>query len=173
MTLSRPFRLTATLALALLACALIACGGAGSPAQIASPGAVTTPSTPATTLAISTTDLPIASMGQSYAAALNATGSTGAVKWSVLSGALPAGVSLAETGALSGTPIASGVFNVAVRASDSVASVSRTFTVHVSGNGTFYHRYTKPGVYNVTVTKTDAQGNTASATQTIVVSPSH
>ena len=165
-------RLTATLALALLACTLTACGG-GTAQQIASPGPVTAPSTPAATLAITTTDLPIATMGQSYAAVLNATGNTGAVKWTLASGALPAGVSLADTGALTGTPTSSGIFNIAVQAKDTASSVSRTLAVHVSGNGTFYHRYTKPGAYNITVTKTDAQGNTATATQTIVVSPSN
>lgn len=171
---SHTSRLIATVAAALVALALTACGG-GSPAQqIASPSPVTNPSTPATSLTISTTDLPIATMGQSYAAALSATGNTGAVKWSLLSGVLPAGMALAsDTGALTGTPAASGVFNVAVQAKDSAATVTRSLTLHVSGNGTFYHRYTTPGTYNITVTKTDAQGNTATATQTIVVTPSN
>jgi hypothetical protein len=114
--------------------------------------------------------LPIGNLQQSYTAALSASGSNGAVRWSVLSGALPAGVSLAgDTGALTGTPTAAGVFNVSIQAADGTSSVTRAFTMHVSGNGTYYHQYTKPGTYNVRVTTVDSQGNTTTATQTVVI----
>ena len=109
---------------------------------------------------------------QPYGASLAATGNSGAVKWSVISGALPAGVSLAaDTGALTGTPAEPGKFNLSIQAADSVATVSRALSLHVSGNGTYYHQYTKAGTYNVRVTSVDALGNTATATQTIVVAP--
>ena|SRR5947209_8244009 len=157
----------------LLMCVFTACGG-GAPSLQATPAPAPTPnpSTPTSTLAISTSGLPIGNVGQAYAAILNSTGASGAVKWSVLSGALPAGVALAsESGVITGTPTVTGVFNVSLQAADSMSTVSRSLSLHVSGNGTFYHQYTKAGTYNVKVTTVDAQGNTATATQTVVVTP--
>jgi hypothetical protein len=172
----RTVRLLALVVVVWLTLALAACGGGTTAQQFApqtptpTPTPPATPSTPATTLAISTADLPIATMQQPYSANLAATGSTGAVKWTVLSGALPAGVTLAsDTGALSGSPTASGIFNVSIQAADTVSSVTRSFAMHVSGNGMWYHQYAKPGTYNVRVTTTDAQGNVASTNQTVVV----
>src|SRR5690242_18022611 len=159
---------TASCALAL-ACVLTACGGGAPTAQqIASP----TPSadTGASSLAITVAELPIANIGQSYTGILTASGSTGAVKWSIVSGALPTGVTLAgDTGAISGTPARSGVFTVAVRAADTVGTVTRNVTIHVSGNGTYYHQYAKPCKYNVKVTKVVAQGKVSTVTQTVTV----
>jgi hypothetical protein len=111
-------------------------------------------------------------MGQTYAAVLNASGNNGPVRWAVLSGTLPAGVALAsDSGVISGTPTAPGIFSVSLQAADGTSTVARALTLHVNGNGTFYHRYTKPGTYNVKVTTVDANGNTATAVQTAVVNP--
>jgi Putative Ig domain len=173
MRFSGQMRLLAVVGCLLLVCVLSACGG-GAPTLQATPTPTPTssPSTPTSTLAISTSGLPIGTLGQAYAAALNTTGANGAVNWSVLSGALPAGVALAsESGVITGTPTVTGVYNVSLQAADSVSSVSRSLSLHVSGNGTFYHQYTKAGTYNVKVTTVDAQGNTATATQTVVVNP--
>ena len=159
--------ITLSLALILTACG----GGAPSAQQVGSPAPNSSSDTTSSSLAITTPQLPIGSLGQSYTGALNASGNTGAVKWSVLSGALPAGVTLAgDTGAISGTPMKSGVFTVAIQAADSVATVTRNVTMHVSGNGTYYHQYSKPGRYQVKVTRVDAQGNVSVAVQTITVS---
>src|SRR4051794_25585655 len=97
MRFSGQIRLLAAGGCLLLVCVLSACGG-GAPTLRATPTPTPTPSpsTPTSTLAISTSGLPIGSLGQAYAAALNTTGAEGAVKWSVLSGALPAGVALAS-----------------------------------------------------------------------------
>ncbi len=74
---------------------------------------------PPAPVAITTTVLPDGRTGAPYAATLTATGGSGAYAWSVASGALPAGVSLAETtGLLSGTPTQSGTFAVTVSARD-------------------------------------------------------
>ena len=161
----------------LLACVMVGCGGGSAAQQSAAitpaptPAPSPNPSTTGTSLAISTSELPIGNVQQAYAAVLSATGNTGAVKWAVVSGALPTGVALAsESGVISGTPTAPGVYTVGIKAADAGGSVSRTLKIHVSGNGAFYHKYTKPGTYNVKVTTVDAQGNTATATQTIVVS---
>jgi hypothetical protein len=87
-------------------------------------------------LAISTTSLPNGTVGTAYSATLAATGGTTPYSWSITAGSLPAGVTLnASTGALSGTPTASGTFSPTFQVTDSstpthqTASKSFTFTV--------------------------------------------
>ena len=75
----------------------------GTPAQSA-PKTLTLTIAPAT-LAISTASLPNGQVGVAYSATLAATGGTTPFTWSVISGSLPAGLSLnASTGAITGTP---------------------------------------------------------------------
>lgn len=71
-------------------------------------------------LAISTTSLSSGVEGVAYSASLSATGGNGSYTWSVASGALPAGLSLAANGAVSGTPTAAetGDFTVMVESGD-------------------------------------------------------
>jgi hypothetical protein len=58
-------------------------------------------------LAITTASLPNAVVGTAYSTTLAASGGTTPYAWSILSGALPAGLSLnASTGVISGTPTA-------------------------------------------------------------------
>jgi M6 family metalloprotease-like protein len=58
-----------------------------------------------------------ATMGAPYADTLRATGGDGALQWSLIDGALPAGLALnPATGAITGIPEAAGAFNVTVRA---------------------------------------------------------
>jgi Putative Ig domain len=58
-------------------------------------------------ISIMTTSLPNATMGTSYSATLTATGGTPPYTWSLMSGTLPAGLSLnASTGAIAGKPTA-------------------------------------------------------------------
>ena len=68
----------------------------------------TLPITVASTLAITTTSLPNAVVGKAYSATLAATGGTTPYTWSILTGALPAGLVLSPAGAISGTPTAAG-----------------------------------------------------------------
>lgn len=56
------------------------------------------------TLTITTTSLPAATPGTSYSAQLTATGGVGAYTWSLTSGTLPTGLTLATNGTISGTP---------------------------------------------------------------------
>ena len=58
-------------------------------------------------------------MGIAYTASLTASGGPTPYKWSVDSGALPAGLTLGADGTISGVPAADGTFNVTVRATDS------------------------------------------------------
>jgi hypothetical protein len=84
-------------------------------------------------LTIQPATLPNATSGTAYSQTLTASGGTGATVWSVVSGALPGGLTLgATTGILSGTPTAAGTFAFTVQAADSVGqSGQRAYTLTV------------------------------------------
>jgi hypothetical protein len=67
---------------------------------------------------IVTSSLPSGTAGQAYSASLSASGGTPPYVWSVSAGALPAGVSLAGNGAITGTPTATGDFDFTARVND-------------------------------------------------------
>ncbi|UCF41654.1 MAG: putative Ig domain-containing protein, partial [Gemmatimonadota bacterium] len=70
-------------------------------------------------LTITTTFLPNAAPTVAYGASLAATGGDSSYTWSLTDGALPAGLSLASTGAISGTPAGSSSrFTVRVASGD-------------------------------------------------------
>jgi hypothetical protein len=86
-------------------------------------------------LVISTTSLPQGTAGQSYAASLQASGGTPSYTWSVTSGSLPAGLSLASSGAISGTPSSAGSWTFTVQVKDSAATpqtATGTFTITIA-----------------------------------------
>ncbi|GEN13525.1 Putative Ig domain-containing protein [Myxococcus fulvus] len=62
-------------------------------------------------LAVTTTTLPDATVGQSYSVTLTASGGKAPLRWST-QGTLPAGLSLSTTGTLSGTPTTTGTPNI-------------------------------------------------------------
>ena len=79
---------------------------------------------PVPQLAIGSSALPSGTVSKAYSGTLGATGGTSPYKWSVSSGSLPTGLSLASaTGAISGTPTSSGTFNFTVSVSDSGSPV--------------------------------------------------
>jgi hypothetical protein len=76
-------------------------------------------------LSVTTTSLANGTVGTAYSQALAATGGTTPYTWSVLSGALPAGLTLnASTGAISGTPTASGTSSFTVQARDAAQTTA-------------------------------------------------
>jgi hypothetical protein len=82
-------------------------------------------------LAISTSSLPAGTYGTSYTATLGATGGVGSYSftWSAASGStLPPGLTLSSGGVASGTPTATGTYNVVVTASDANSSSADTTT---------------------------------------------
>lgn len=89
-----------------------------------------------TPLTISITPLPQAVLGVAYTGTLTATGGTAPYTWSLASGQLPAGLSLAaSTGVISGIPTATGSFSFSVSVSDSASaaqSASTTVTLSVT-----------------------------------------
>jgi hypothetical protein len=68
--------------------------------------------------------LPAATLGSAYSQTLTATGGSPPYTWSVTSGALPAGLTLASVGMISGTPTAAGSFSFAVQVKDSAAATA-------------------------------------------------
>jgi hypothetical protein len=76
--------------------------------------------------------LTAAQMGAAYSDTLTASGST-QMTWSVMSGALPAGLTLnRSTGVLSGTPTAAGVANFVVRATNAFGAGSKKLSLTVN-----------------------------------------
>jgi hypothetical protein len=88
-------------------------------------------------LAISSTSLSSGVVGTPYSVNLAATGGTPAYTWSITSGSLPAGLSLAAgNGVIAGTPTASGASTFTVSVSDSSSPVqtqSATLSITVAG----------------------------------------
>jgi Putative Ig domain len=83
-------------------------------------------------LALGPAALPAGTTGVAYNATLNASGATAPVAWSVSSGTLPAGLTLAD-GVLSGTPTQTGTFTFTVQALDkNSASGSATYSITVT-----------------------------------------
>jgi len=86
-------------------------------------------------LVVTTASLPTGVVGTAYSASLAASGGTGGYTWALTSGTLPAGLALnASTGALTGTPTATGNSSLTFSVSDSgnpvqTKSVSLILTV--------------------------------------------
>jgi hypothetical protein len=69
-------------------------------------------------VAIVTSVLPDAAVGQAYTAALQASGGSGTFLWRLMSGALPAGFTINSAGTIAGTPTSAGMAQFTVRATD-------------------------------------------------------
>lgn len=82
-------------------------------------------------VAVTTAALKNGVMGASYRDTLEATGGGGAYTWSLVSGALPPGLSLASTGVVSGVPETDGSFTFLARAVSGALSDEDTVTVTV------------------------------------------
>jgi hypothetical protein len=80
----------------VVAASLAACGSSGDDSSAPVP----------TALSVSTSSLPNGQVGTNYSATLAATGGTSPYHWALASGALPAGLTLAASGAISGAPSA-------------------------------------------------------------------
>ncbi len=81
-----------------------------------------------TPLSIATTSLADGILNSAYNANLAASGGTVPYSWSVSSGALPPGLSLSATGAITGTPTTLGVSNFTVEVADAELSPQRATT---------------------------------------------
>jgi hypothetical protein len=94
-----------------------------SPPRTASASLTIDVLSPPAELFVVTTTLPNAVVGNEYAEELAAGGGTQPYAWTVVDGALPAGIALAADGTLSGAPTVSGTFLFTVQVSDSASPV--------------------------------------------------
>jgi hypothetical protein len=85
---------------------------------------ITAPAPPP--LTVSTSSLPSGTITASYSNALQAAGGTSPYTWSITSGALPAGLTLASNGLVSGTPTTSGNFSIGVTVQDAGSPAQST-----------------------------------------------
>jgi hypothetical protein len=84
------------------------------------------------TLSIVTSTLPDAAAGSPYSVFLVQEGGVAPLEWDVVSGSLPAGISLTSEGELVGTPTAGGDFSFEVRVQDAIGQSANTdLTLHV------------------------------------------
>lgn len=95
-------------------------------------------------LTINVASLPVGRLGQPYNATISAFGGSNAgYSWSITSGALPAGLTLAPSGtpstSITGTPTSFGVFNFTVQVTDSGNSVtSGDYSIDVASADRWY-----------------------------------
>jgi hypothetical protein len=105
----------------------------GSPAQ--SKSAAFTITIASTQLSITTTSLASGTVNSAYSQTLQASGGTPSYVWSLTSGSLPSGVTLASSGLISGTPVAAGTFAFVASVTDSSSpaqSKSAAFTITIA-----------------------------------------
>lgn len=84
-------------------------------------------------LTLTSTALPLATVGQFYSTSLPFTGAQGAVFVAITSGALPTGVSMTSAGDISGTPALTGAWVFAIEATDGVTTLFTQLTLNVQG----------------------------------------
>ena len=76
-------------------------------------------------LAVSTASVPAGQVGVAYSQTVAATGGTAPYSWAVISGGLPAGISLnTSTGVISGTPTAVGASSFTLQVNDAASGVT-------------------------------------------------
>ncbi len=84
-------------------------------------------------LTITTTTVPSGTVGIPYSPpALAATGGSGPLNWSSVSGNLPPGISLSAQGLITGTPTQAGPFTFQVRATDPVTNLNATQSLSIN-----------------------------------------
>jgi sugar lactone lactonase YvrE len=122
-------------------------------------------------LAITTPSLPGGLVGVAYSQTVAATGGAAPYTWSIFSGTLPAGLTLnAATGAISGTPTATGTSNFTIMVTDSeipAVSQSVSLSITISAPVAAIQVLPQPNIVgfgtSVQFSAEDAAGNTISA----------
>jgi large repetitive protein len=117
-------------------------------------------------LVVASGNPPSGTVGVAYTSTLSATGGTTPYSWSLISGSLPAGLSLSAGGVISGTPTAQGPSDFAVQvedASGTKTNASMTITINTAGSGLTLTMATLPnGIVGVSYSTTiGVSGGTA------------
>ncbi|HEX9003146.1 MAG TPA: putative Ig domain-containing protein, partial [Blastocatellia bacterium] len=100
---------------------------------------------PCTTITISPASVPAGFQGTAYSQTLTATGGGAPYSFTLTAGALPSGLSLSSSGALTGTPSVSGNFNFTVTATDNTGCTGTgSYTLLVSGDGLQFYPLAAP-----------------------------
>ncbi|SIO39188.1 Putative Ig domain-containing protein [Bradyrhizobium erythrophlei] len=109
----------------------------------------------APTIVVSPATLAAGTVGSAYSQSLNASGGQAPYRFALATGALPGGLSLASSGAITGTPTAAGTFTFAVTGTDSSTATQASFT---SGTISLSINATVPGAPTIgTATAGNAQ----------------
>jgi hypothetical protein len=99
-------------------------------------------------LALSTTALPAATVSQPYRASLSASGGSPAYSWQLVQGALPPGLTLSGSGEITGTPSAQGSASFTVEVRDSGGrSAHGVLGIEVLGSGLDFTSSALPDAY--------------------------
>jgi hypothetical protein len=104
-------------------------------AQTATKSLTITVASAASPVEITTSSLPSGQAAVPYSTTLAAIDGTSPYKWSITSGAPPAGLTLASSGLISGTPTTSGTFSFTVHVTDSASSptsASRNLSITIA-----------------------------------------
>lgn len=105
----------------------------GTPNTLNASGQFSIAIAPAPPIVFSTTTLSNGTIGTAYSSSIAATGGAGALTYAVTSGSLPAGLSMASSGAITGTPSAVGTSSFKVTASDAYGdSAAGSFSITVN-----------------------------------------
>ena len=135
----------------------------GSGASSSATVIVTAPASPAS-IAVSTSALPAADATMPYSTTLAATGGVTPYKWSLTSGAMPAGIQLQANGAIAGTTSISGYFPVTAKVTDAsghTASAALSLNVAAISSTGFDGPAELPRVYiQSAMANTPAPGST-------------
>ncbi|MBY0507460.1 MAG: putative Ig domain-containing protein [Bryobacteraceae bacterium] len=89
-----------------------------------------------TGLRVIISSLPTGILNQIYSGALLAQGGTAPYQFNLLSGSLPAGLTLSSSGSITGSPTATGVFPVIIRLTDSVGQATQSDVLINVNSGT-------------------------------------
>lgn len=112
---------------------------------------------------VTTTTLPDGGVGAAYSAQLQATDGDGTYQWAVVTGALPAGLTLdAGTGAITGSPVSAGTSNFTVQVTSGGLTGSAALSIDVQAALSVATTSLPPGVegaaYSADVTVTGGDG---------------